>query len=66
MIASTLNILFQSSFYVPRLPVPKLRWFEALRTMPRIFDNNSETLLPALQETLGLCGRADFCVGEFP
>ena len=33
--------------------------------MPRIFDNISETLLPALQETLGLCGRADFCVGYF-
>jgi len=33
--------------------------------MPRIFDNISESLLPALRETLRLCGRADFCVSYF-
>ena len=33
--------------------------------MPRIFDNINDSLLPALQETLGLCARADFCVGYF-
>ena len=33
--------------------------------MPRIFDNIEETLLPALQETLALCARADFSVGYF-
>ena len=33
--------------------------------MPRIFDNLTpgSSLLPALQETLDLCSRADFCVG---
>ena len=33
--------------------------------MPRIFDNlaSGTSLLPALQETLELCSRADFCVG---
>ena len=35
--------------------------------MPRIFDNleSTSTLLPALQETLVLASRADFCVGYF-
>jgi len=33
--------------------------------MPRIFDNIEQSLLPALQQTIGLAFRADFCVGYF-
>jgi superfamily II DNA or RNA helicase len=33
--------------------------------VPKIFDNITELLLPALQKTLDVAYRADFCVGYF-
>jgi hypothetical protein len=33
--------------------------------MPRIFDNIENSFLPALQDTLRVSHRSDFCVGYF-
>lgn len=33
--------------------------------MPQIFDNLEQYLLPALQDTLKVAYRADFCIGYF-
>jgi hypothetical protein len=36
-----------------------------LASLPRIFDNIDQQLLPALRETIELSTRCDFCVGYF-
>ena len=40
-------------------------WWSVFALVPRIFDHIDLSLLPALQETLDVPSRGDFCVGDF-